>query len=142
MMLEWLSNPIYSIREHTLIMINELGHIFGPSWIEKYIFPKLLSFENEENYLFRQIPLIAFRILAPSLNADVYSESIFPLLSTYATDKIINIRMNVSRAIIAFSSKLKGTDAEDKTVSLLNALKNDTEFDVSFFAKKALKKFK
>lgn len=63
-MLEWLSNPIYSIREHTIIMINELGLIFGGAWIEKYIFPKLLSFENNENYLFRQIPLIAFRILS------------------------------------------------------------------------------
>lgn len=50
--------------------------------------------------------------------------------------------MNVSRVIIAFASKLKGSEAEDKTVSLLNALKNDTEFDVSYFAKKALKKFK
>lgn len=123
-------------------MINELGLIFGGAWIEKYIFPKLLSFENNENYLFRQIPLIAFRILSSWLNAEIYSESIFPILSTYATDKIINIRMNVSRVIIEFAGKLKGTEAEDKTVSLLNALKNDTDFDVSFFAKKALKKFK
>lgn len=142
MLLEWLSDPIYSIREHTLTMINDLGFIFGAEWIEKYIFPKLLSFENEDNYLFRQIPLIAFRVLAPCLTVDIYSESIFPMLSTFATDKIINIRMNVSRVILAFASKLKGSSGEEKTVSLLNALKNDPEFDVSYYAKQALRKFK
>lgn len=141
-MLDWLSDHIYSIREHTMIMINELGFVFGAEWIEKHIFPKLVSFENDENYLFRQIPLIAFRHLAPCLNSEIYGESIFPMLSTFATDKIINIRMNVSRVISAFAPKLKGTDAEEKTVSLLNALKNDPEFDVSYFAKQALRKFK
>lgn len=140
MMFEWLRSPIYSIREHTMIMINDLGLIFGAEWIENHIIPKLLEFENEENYLFRQIPLIAYRLLAPSLTPEIYAEHIFPQLSTFATDKIINLRMNVSRVVIAFGIKLKGTDAEEKTVSLLNALKNDTEFDVSYFAKKALKK--
>lgn len=142
MMLEWLSDPIYSIREHTMKMINELGHVFGAEWIEANIFPKLISYENEENYLFRQIPLIAFRYLAPSITPEIFSESIFPVLSTFATDKIINIRMNVSRVILAFGAKLKGTEAEEKTVSLLNALKNDPEFDVSYYAKQALRKFK
>jgi len=137
----WLSDPIYCIREHTMETINELGIIFGGNWVEKTILPTLLSFENNENYLFRQIPLIAFRNLAPCLNSEFYSENIFPVLSTFATDKIINLRMNVSRVIIEFASKLKGTDAEEKTVSLLNALKNDPEFDVSFFAKDALRKF-
>lgn len=141
-MLEWLSDSIYTIRVHTMIMINELGFVFGPDWIEKNIFPKLLSFENQDNYLFRQIPLITFRHLAPCLNSSIYGENIFPMLSTFATDKVINIRMNVSRVIVAFASKLKGTDAEEKTVSLLNALKNDPEFDVSYYAKQALRKFK
>jgi serine/threonine-protein phosphatase 2A regulatory subunit A len=142
MLLEWVSDPIYSIREHTMEMIKDLGFIFGAEWIEKNIFPKLLSLENEDNYLFRQIPLIAFRILAPSLNSEIYLESIFPMLSTLATDKTINIRMNVSRVILSFAPKLKGTDAEEKSVSLLNALKNDPEFDVSYYAKQALRKFK
>lgn len=142
MLLEWLADSIYTIREKTMQTITELGHIFGPDWVEKEIFPKLVSFENNENYLFRQIPLIAFRHIAPSLNSEIYSESVFPVLSTFATDKVINIRMNVSRAIEAFAPKLKGTSAEEKTVSLLNALKNDPEFDVSYYAKQALQKFK
>lgn len=142
MILDWLSDPIYSIREHTLIMINDLGIIFGADWVEKNIFPKLLSYESEENYLFRQLPLLAFRILAPCLNVEIYQENIFPVLSTFATDKIINLRMNVSRVIIAFVPKIKGTEAEEKSVSLLNALKNDPEFDVSYYAKQALRKFK
>ena len=124
-----------------MITINELGIIFGINWIEENILPTLLSFENNENCLYRQIPLITFRHLAPCLNAEFYSENIFPVLSTYATDKILNIRMNVSRVIIEFASKLKGTEAEEKTISLLNALKNDPEFDVAYFAKDALRKF-
>jgi serine/threonine-protein phosphatase 2A regulatory subunit A len=121
--------------------INELGFIFGAAWVEKEVFPTLVSFENNENYLFRQIPLIAFRYIAPCLNASIYSDEIFPILSTFATDKVINIRMNVSRVIIAFAKHIKGSEAEDKTVSLLNALKNDPEFDVSYYAKQALRLF-
>ena len=124
-----------------MITINELGFIFGSDWIENNILPTLLSFENNENCLYRQIPLITFRHLAACLNSEFYSEHIFPVLSTYATDKIINIRMNVSRVIIEFADKLKGTEAQEKTVSLLNALKNDPEFDVSYFAKEALRRF-
>lgn len=142
MLLDWLTDSIYSIREQSMKTINDLGFVFGVDWIEKHVMPTLVGLENNENYLFRQIPLLAFKQMAPCLNAEIYAESIFPILSTYATDKIINIRMNVSRVIIEFAPKLKGTDAEDKTVSLLNALKNDPEFDVSYFAKQALKKFK
>lgn len=141
MLLEWLSDPIFSIREHTMIAINNLGLIFGNAWVESSILPTLLSFENNENYLFRQIPLIAFRNLSGCLSPEFYSEHVFPVLSTFATDKIINIRMNVSRVIMEFSHKLKGTEAEEKTVSLLNALKNDPEFDVSYFAVQALRRF-
>ena len=122
MMLGWLSDPIYSIRESTMKIIKELGFIFGAEWTDKHILPTLIKFESDENYLFRQIPLIAFRILAPSLNSEIFAESIFPLLSTFATDKITNIRMNVSRVIIEFAPHLKGTEVEEKTISLLNAL--------------------
>ena len=141
MLLDWLADPIYSIREHAMQTLKDLGFVFGADWIEKNVMAKLLSFESNDNYLFRQIPLIAFRIMAPSLTVELYQENIFPLLSTYATDKITNIRMNVSRVILAFSGKLKGTDAEEKSVSLLNALKNDTDFDVCYYAKEALRKF-
>ena len=140
--MDWLADPIFSIREHCLKVINKLGFIFGVGWIEKNVFPRLMNFENDDNYLFRQMPLIAFRHLAPCLSKDIYIESIFPMLSTFATDKIMNLRMNVSRVILAFAPKIKGTDAEEKTVNLLNALKNDPEFDVSYYAKQALRKFK
>lgn len=141
MLLDCLSDSTYAIREHSMETINELGIVFGPEWVEREIFPTLVSFENNENYLFRQIPLIAFRSMAPCLNAEFYSDKIFPILSTYATDKVINIRMNVPRVIIAFAKHVKGSEAQDKTVSLLNALKNDPEFDVSYYAKKALRQF-
>ena len=141
MILEWLSDSVYNIREHAMSTLKELGFIFGAAWIEKNIIPKLTGFESAESYMYRQIPLIAFRIMAPSLSVDIYQENVFPLLSTYATDSVINIRMNVSRVILSFAPKLKGTDAEEKTVSLLNALKNDTEFDVCYYAKQAIKKF-
>ena len=141
MLLEWLSDSIFSIREHTMVAINKLGILFGNDWVESKVLPSLLAFENNENYLFRQIPLIAFRNLHTSLSPGFYSENIFPVLSTFATDKIINIRMNVSRVILTFAEKLKGTEGEEKTISLLNALKNDPEFDVSYFAKEALRRF-
>ena len=142
MLLDWLTDPIFSIREQSMKTINDLGFVFGHKWIEEHVMPTLVGLENHENYLFRQIPLLAFRKMAPCINSEMYSDSIFPILSTFATDKVINIRMNVSKVIIEFASKIKGTDAEEKTVSLLNALKNDPEFDVSYFAKAALKKFK
>jgi len=58
-----------------------------------------------------------------------------------AADKIANIKMNVVKVIVSFAPKIKGTDSGNKCVGFLKAMKNDTDFDVSYFAEKGLKEF-
>ena len=55
-----------------------------------------------------------------------------------AVDKIANIKMNVVKVIIAYARKVKGKDVGDKCLAIVKALKNDTDFDVSYLAEKCI----
>lgn len=87
-------------------------------------------------------PLICIGHLKPGVSAKLFNGEIFPLLSSMASDKISNVRMNVAKVFIEYAPLIKGGIAEDKSVSLLKALSNDIDFDVSHFAKVGLKKLK
>ena len=85
--------------------------------------------------------MIAFRLLEPVLDEDVFTNFILPVLSNMVSDKIANIWRNVIKVIVAYASKLKGTETGNKCVGYLKALKIDCDFDVSDLADQGLKEF-
>jgi len=40
-LLNWLSDPIYSIRENSIKSLFLIGKIFGQGWVVKFAIPKL-----------------------------------------------------------------------------------------------------
>ena len=52
MLLDWLNDKIYAIREQSMRSLNEIGVLFGEGWIVSHVLPKLMTYQNEENYLY------------------------------------------------------------------------------------------
>jgi len=124
-----------------MVALSDIGAWFGPGWVASNVIPKLKSYTNEENYLYRLTPLIALRYLEPNITGTIFGTEIYPLLNTLATDKIPNVRMNVAQITTQFAPKIKGSDAGEKAADLLKALRSDADFDVSHFASQGLKEF-
>ena len=139
--MSWLSDPIFAIRENAMQVIKKLTLLFGIEWMMKYALPKLISYETEDNYLYRLTPLLAFKILDEVLNEGVYEESMFPLLKKLASDPITNVKMNVAQILGSWGERIKGESIGERSSDILKTLKSDSEFDVSYFAEMALKKY-
>ena len=122
-------------------VIKKLTLLFGIEWMKKYALPKLISYETEDNYLYRLTPLLAFKILDEVLNEGVYEESMFPLLKKLASDPITNVKMNVAQILGTWGERIKGESIGERSSDILKTLKSDSEFDVSYFAEMALKKY-
>mmetsp|Transcript_58471 Transcript_58471/g.81103 ORF Transcript_58471/g.81103 Transcript_58471/m.81103 type:complete len:197 (+) Transcript_58471:618-1208(+) len=53
LLIDWLSDRIYGVREAAIACVKTLTQILGPQWAEKQLFPKIISFQNNPNYLHR-----------------------------------------------------------------------------------------
>jgi serine/threonine-protein phosphatase 2A regulatory subunit A len=78
----WLNDSIYSIREAAINNLKQLTEIFGVTWAQKYMLPKLLSLHVESNYLHRLTPLFGMAALAPVLNAETIKKFFIPVMVT------------------------------------------------------------
>jgi serine/threonine-protein phosphatase 2A regulatory subunit A len=51
-MLGGLSDPVYAIREAAMQSCAEIAVWFGERWAPTHVLPKLISYQNEQNYLY------------------------------------------------------------------------------------------
>ena len=65
--------------------------------------PKLLALHTDLNYLHRLTPLFAISKLSESVPVEIIRRQFVPILSTLSKDKVANVRMNVSKAIIVLA---------------------------------------
>lgn len=73
------------------------------------------------------------------MSKDVLNKNFVEVLLTLAEDPVPNIRFNVSKSIETFYPKMTPGN-KIKCEGALKKLCNDSDFDSSFFAKKALDK--
>jgi len=64
--MNWLGDPVYSIREAATINLESLTREFGAEWAKVSILPRVLQMANSPNYLYRMTVLfaVAVRILS------------------------------------------------------------------------------
>lgn len=55
--LQWLSDPVYSIRQAALENFKELTRIFGTDWAQTHILQNMLDMRTHSNYLYRLVAL-------------------------------------------------------------------------------------
>jgi len=143
--MSWLGDNVYSIREAATVNLKRLTEVFGVEWARSTIVPKVLQMGGHPNYLYRMTTIFAITSLAPTLTPEVIRESVLGTVLSLVSDPIPNIRFNVAKAlevlVISLAPSAEGKElATGKIMPAVQALKNDSDPDVRFFAGKAFEK--
>ena len=167
--MSWLGDNVYSIREAAAVNLKKLTEVFGVEWSREQIIPKVMGMGQHPNYLYRMTTVQAIMVsafsnalricdlplsmglidqcqtIAPSLTLEVVRENVLDMLLQLAGDPIPNIRFNVAKALesiaTSFGDSPEGRElVQTKIAPVLEALKNDQDADVRFFASRALTK--
>ncbi len=79
------------------------------------------------------------KTLAPVLSPEIVKKMFLPVLVTLKADIVPNVRMNVSKTIHGLAPYIKGQGELETTCrNILKELSADAEWDVKFYAQKAL----
>ncbi|OJT15844.1 Protein phosphatase PP2A regulatory subunit A [Trametes pubescens] len=143
--MSWLGDNVYSIREAAAINLKKLTEVFGVEWAKEQIVPKVVGMGQHPNYLYRMTTVQAIMTIAPSLTLEIVRGDILDMLLQLAGDPIPNIRFNVAKALETTAVSIGDTPegaqlVQQKIVPVLEALKNDQDADVRFFATRAAQK--
>jgi hypothetical protein len=60
--MNWLGDPVYSIREAATINLESLTKEFGAEWAKATILPRVLQMANSPNYLYRMTVLFSVAV--------------------------------------------------------------------------------
>ena len=64
--MNWLSDPVYSIREAATVNLESLTKEFGAEWAKLTILPRVLQMAHSPNYLYRMTVLFSVAVCTPS----------------------------------------------------------------------------
>jgi serine/threonine-protein phosphatase 2A regulatory subunit A len=60
--MNWLGDPVFSIREAATVNLRKLAEVFGVDWAKSTIIPKVLAMGSNVNYLFRMTTVFAVTV--------------------------------------------------------------------------------
>ncbi|GME77468.1 unnamed protein product [Ambrosiozyma monospora] len=146
--MEWLWDPVYSIREAAVLNLQKLTKFFGEEWCKVELIKRLLAKKQSkefDNFICRITCLFAFDKLISVLSPHAIATEVFPFIDSLKTDQVPNIRFNVAKSLLSISEKLL-TDPTSNEKSLvvrsikpsLEKLLNDEDVDVRYYAGKSL----
>ena len=61
-LIDWLSDRIYGVRDAAIRCIKNLIDSLGSQWAEKQLFPKIIPFQSNPNYLHRMTLLFIIQV--------------------------------------------------------------------------------
>eukprot|EP00331_Platyophrya_macrostoma_P022532 CAMPEP_0176453318 /NCGR_PEP_ID=MMETSP0127-20121128/29152_1 /TAXON_ID=938130 /ORGANISM="Platyophrya macrostoma, Strain WH" /LENGTH=578 /DNA_ID=CAMNT_0017842125 /DNA_START=154 /DNA_END=1890 /DNA_ORIENTATION=+ len=135
-LLEWLHDRVFGVREAAVNCIKSLTEILGGTWAEKVLFPKIAVLQNNANYLHRQTILFIIIKLAGLLGQDALGKTVVPVLQVLYKDPVPNVRINAAKALKTVNPYLKEKSTEKENVKKwLTALQEDSDVEVKLVAK-------
>ena len=142
LVLGWLSDSVYAIREQACKNVTKLAEYFGESWIDQCLFPHLQQLSGETSYLRRLTSIFAVNDLISILNLKQISSIVLPILEQSSKDEVPNVRFNVAKSFRLINERMEGLDLENsdipgKTKTILDVLKEDSDPDVKYYAEES-----
>jgi serine/threonine-protein phosphatase 2A regulatory subunit A len=150
--MDWLWDPVYSIREAAVINLQKLSAFFGEEWCKEEVVDKILEKRESkdfDNFICRLTCLFTFDHLTYDgvVSPQLVKDYIYPFISELAADKVPNIRFNVAKALYNIAAALS-KDANhqyqdiiiDEIKPALERLADDEDNDVRYFATENLAK--
>lgn len=149
----WLDDPVYTVRQTTIIAIRRIMAQQGSEWSEKHLLNHILPLANHRNYLRRVTFLMLLGAIGEALDGTTLENIIWPVLRQMATDPIANVRFNVAKTIqklmpiwLDKCPQITQTMATDKDENWLKAvtllmqkMQSDADLDVCYYATQASK---
>ena len=141
--MSWLGDTVFSIREAATVNLKKLTEVFGVQWARTSIIPKVLQMSTHPNYLYRMTTIFAVTTMAPSLDSETIIHDLLGALLNMVHDQIPNIRFNVAKAFEVLTRELQSSPegifvVQEKITPALQALAEDRDADVRFYASRAL----
>jgi len=133
-----LVDNAYQIREEATKNMPKIGEILGKEWLEESILTKVNEFKASPDYLLRINSMLFITRLKESLSPDFLNTKLFPIIVSLKSDPVPNIRFNVAKTIEVLAPMLSEMNLRKEAIPTLQQLVNDTDFDVKYFAEKAL----
>jgi serine/threonine-protein phosphatase 2A regulatory subunit A len=165
--MNWLGDPVYSIREAATVNLESLTREFGAEWAKATILPRVLQMANSPNYLYRMTVLFSVAVLSFCLQTNFSVSPVScPLMSLQPILFLLSTNWNVILYQIfdSMSQKLINVDPlkasltielipllrdDPNGITLLNdivkpsllRLKDDSDGDVRYYANQAIQCF-
>jgi hypothetical protein len=68
---DWLSDPVFAIREAATINLKNLVVVFGTEWAVTHVIPQILDLSKSSNYLYRMTVIFAITVIPDPTNSDI-----------------------------------------------------------------------
>jgi serine/threonine-protein phosphatase 2A regulatory subunit A len=133
-LIDWLSDRIYGVREAAIRCIRGLIDTLGSQWAEKQLFPKIIPFQSNPNYLHRMTLLFIIQQVGTLLSPATLSKTITPILIPMSKDPVANVRMNAAKALKIVIPRITDKSGEICKKALVQ-LTEDSDPDVKHEAK-------
>jgi serine/threonine-protein phosphatase 2A regulatory subunit A len=133
-----LLDPVFTIRESALVSMIEISKLTdNQDWLVRTIGQKIQEFSKHERFMIRIQAIHFINRLAPEVTKEVLNKQFMETILLLAEDPVPNIRFNVSKCIESFYTKMT-PGSKFKCESAVKKMAKDTDFDSSYFAKRAL----
>ncbi len=163
--INWLWDPVYSIRIAAIENLCQITQIFGSNWTKNEILVPIITNGHHNNFIYRLTSLLMITKITESFmnikelnnveeTENFVKKSIFNFISELIDDSIPNIRFNVAKSYLVIANvlfylstkDLKPNDKKQEVlkfvelniISSLQKLELDKDIDVQFFGSKSL----
>jgi len=138
--LEWLNDKVHSVRAAAVANVRNIIETFGIEWAKSSILPRVLEkAQKSTTYTARIVSVFTINNIIEICPTDVIVIFLVPVLcNSMCTDKVANIRFNVAKTLEKLLPLVDATTYRAQIKDVLDTMAQDTDADVSYFAKRAL----
>eukprot|EP00038_Savillea_parva_P007666 m.171747 g.171747 ORF g.171747 m.171747 type:complete len:588 (-) comp13414_c0_seq1:213-1976(-) len=141
LLMNWLSDSVFAIRQSACKVLSELLGTFGEAWAKKTVVPRVRTMAEEgpeRTYIARLTSLMLIQHCSATMDKDALNKMLLPSVIKLCKDPVPNVRFNASKTLEAIASRVDKGAAVKEIRPQLEAMLNDTDSDVQYFAKSAL----
>ena len=142
-MMGFLQDSVYQIREEAINLIIQMREkMYDQAWFENAIDTKAKEFHEHEKFSIRIHTVFVIQRVYDKVSTQFLNEKLCGYLLKLAEDPVPNIRFNVSKTIELLYSKLNNSNKFRCEDSLKKMEQEPIDFDVKYYAEKALRSIK
>lgn len=102
-LIDSLSDRVYSVRQCAIQIIKKLSKKLGPKWCEKHALPMFTGFINNPNYLYRENALFGLKSIAMYLSHETILKVSNQIIEMAKHEKVPSVLVLIIQTINEFT---------------------------------------